>query len=88
MAFRSNYQKVLKKGYVKIIGFYPQISFEVVPPKDRLDVAIFALDPVQDVEGVDFSSESRRLFAYQSGANLIPKQFLLKPRRLPIISTV
>jgi branched-chain amino acid aminotransferase len=67
----------LKRGYVKIIGFYPQISFEVVPPKERLDVAIFALDPVQDVEGVDLSSES-------STSVCISKWRKLDPQTVPV----
>jgi branched-chain amino acid aminotransferase len=41
----------LSRGFLKIICYYHQISFEVIPPKKPLDVSIFALDPTQDLEG-------------------------------------
>jgi branched-chain amino acid aminotransferase len=67
----------LKKGYIKIIGFYPQISFEVVPPQSHLDVAIFVLDPVQDVEGAVYPSDR--------GTSLcISKWRKLDPQTVPI----
>jgi branched-chain amino acid aminotransferase len=41
----------LRRGFLKIICYYPQFSVEVIPPKKPLDVSIFALDPTQDLEG-------------------------------------
>ena len=38
----------LRRGAVKVIGFYPQISFEIFPPEKMLDIAVFAIDPLQD----------------------------------------
>jgi len=35
----------LVEGFIKIIGFYPQISFEILPPSEPLSVVIFAFDP-------------------------------------------
>ena len=37
-------------GIVKIICFYPQISFEILPPQKTLDVSIFAID-TSDIPG-------------------------------------
>ncbi|MBW1801694.1 MAG: aminotransferase class IV [Deltaproteobacteria bacterium] len=40
----------LREGAVKVIGFYPQISFEIFPPVKMLDIAVFAIDPLRDFE--------------------------------------
>ena len=39
----------LNQGFVKVICFYPEISFEIIPPDRLLSVSIFALDPEQDL---------------------------------------
>ncbi|MBN2032666.1 MAG: aminotransferase class IV [Deltaproteobacteria bacterium] len=47
----------VREGFVKIICFYPQISFEILPPQRKLDVSIFVVDPVEDLGGLAFPSE-------------------------------
>jgi branched-chain amino acid aminotransferase len=47
----------LSQGFIKIICFYPQIAFEIIPPQKRLDISIFAIDPVQDLGGLDFPTK-------------------------------
>ena len=47
----------LQQGFIKIICFYPQFSVEVRPPKQPLEVSIFALDPDQDLGGKVKSSQ-------------------------------
>jgi len=44
----------LKDGLIKIMGYYPQISAGIIPPQKRLDMTIFALDPKEDMGGMDF----------------------------------
>jgi branched-chain amino acid aminotransferase len=39
----------LQKGVIKLICFYPEFSFEILPPKKVLSVSVFALDPEQDL---------------------------------------
>ena len=39
----------LVQGFIKIIGFYPQIAFEISPPQKELDISIFVIDPAQDL---------------------------------------
>ncbi len=39
----------LNKGFVKVVCFYPEISFEIIPSSSQLSVSIFALDPEQDL---------------------------------------
>ena len=41
----------LNQGLIKILCYYPQISVEVVPPNEPLQVSIFALDPREFVKG-------------------------------------
>ena len=46
-----------KQGFIKIICFYPQISFEILPPQRKLDISIFVVDPKEDLGGLDFPIE-------------------------------
>lgn len=39
----------LNQGFIKIICYYPQFSVQVLPPRQPLDVSIFALDPARDI---------------------------------------
>jgi branched-chain amino acid aminotransferase len=43
-----------KEGFIKIICFYPQISFGILPPQKKLDISIFVIDPKEDMGGLDF----------------------------------
>ena len=47
----------VRQGFVKVLGYYPQVAFEILPPQRRVEVAIFAFDPQSDLEGVDFPIE-------------------------------
>ncbi len=47
----------LQKGVIKVVGYYPQVALDIQPPQKRLDLAIFAMDPSQDLAGLDFSFE-------------------------------
>ena len=35
----------LNQGFIKVICFYPEISFEIIPPERQLSVSVFALHP-------------------------------------------
>jgi branched-chain amino acid aminotransferase len=47
----------LQQGAIKVVGYYPQIAFDIQPPQKRLDLAVFAMDPSQDLEKLEFSFE-------------------------------
>jgi branched-chain amino acid aminotransferase len=47
----------LLKGAIKVVGYYPQFALDIQPPQKLLDVAIFALDPAQDMNDLDISFE-------------------------------
>jgi len=48
----------LDKGIIKIMGYYPQIALDILPPDGNLEFSIFAMDPEQDIPGIDFSERS------------------------------
>jgi branched-chain amino acid aminotransferase len=47
----------IRQGFIKIICYYPQISFEILPPQKELDASIFVVDPVEDLGGLHFPFE-------------------------------
>lgn len=47
----------IRQGVIKIICFYPQISFEILPPQKRLDISVFVLDPEKDLGRLDVPVE-------------------------------
>jgi branched-chain amino acid aminotransferase len=67
----------LKGGFVKVLGYYPQVAFEILPPQRRLDVAVFALDSRADLGGFDS--------AHQEGTTVgIAGWRKLDPQTVPI----
>ncbi len=47
-------RNALAKGIIKIMCYYPQIAIEITKPQEPARVAVFALDPSDDMEAVDF----------------------------------
>ena len=71
----------INQGFIKIIGFYPQIAFEILPPQKKLDLSVFVIDPAEDFEGLSFLLES--------GTTLcISKWCKLDPQSVPIEAKV
>jgi branched-chain amino acid aminotransferase len=67
----------LKRGYIKLIGFYPEIAFEILPPRRLFQIAVFVLDPEGDL-GDQPKSEGRRVTA------CISRWRRLDPQTVPI----
>lgn len=67
----------VEQGFVKIICFYPQIAFEILPPQKMLDVSIFAIDPAKDMGGLHFPFE-------QGTTACISKWRKLDPSTVPV----
>jgi branched-chain amino acid aminotransferase len=66
----------LPEGFIKILGYYPQISFETTYPQKRLDLAIFILNSGRDLPDLDASLEE--------GASVcVSKWTKLSPRMVP-----
>ena len=47
----------IREGFIKVICFYSQIAFEILPPQKKLDLSIFVVDPQEDLGGVKFPFE-------------------------------
>ncbi|NIU55624.1 MAG: hypothetical protein GWN67_04280, partial [Phycisphaerae bacterium] len=67
----------LNQGFIKVICFYPEISFEIIPPERQLSVSVFALDPEKDL-GAKGDPFTEGTTAYVS------KWCKLDPRTVPI----
>ena len=61
------------EGFIKIICFYPQIAFDILPPQNQLDVSIFVIDPKQDLDGIDFHFEQGTTVGISKWRKLDPK---------------
>jgi branched-chain amino acid aminotransferase len=71
----------LRKGFIKIMAYYPQIAFDIFPPQKELDVAIFAVDPEVDLGGVAMPSE-------EGASACVPRWRKLDPQTVPIEAKV
>jgi branched-chain amino acid aminotransferase len=66
----------LNEGFIKIIGFYPQISFETTYPQKMLDLAIFILNPDRDLADLNVSMN-------EGVSACLSKWTKLSPRMVP-----
>ncbi len=71
----------ISQGFIKIIGFYPQIAFEIIPPQKKLDISVFVVDPAQDLGGLDFPTKHGTTIC-------ISKWCKLDPQSVPIEAKV
>ncbi|MGD9211403.1 MAG: aminotransferase class IV [Desulfobacteraceae bacterium] len=44
----------VRQGLVKVMGIYPDPEFGILPPAGPIEVVIFAIDPNEDLGGVNF----------------------------------
>ncbi|RPI80047.1 MAG: branched-chain-amino-acid transaminase [Desulfobacteraceae bacterium] len=71
----------ISQGFIKIMGFYPQVAFDILPPQPRLNLAIFVMDPAQDMGAPGF--------VFEKGTTLgISKWRKLDPQTIPIEAKV
>lgn len=67
----------VREGAIKIMGYYPQVAFEILPLQKTLDVAIFVIDPAEDLGGLKVST--------REGTSLcISRWRKLDPQTVPI----
>jgi branched-chain amino acid aminotransferase len=67
----------IRQGFIKIICYYPQISFEILPPQKKLDASIFVVDPGEDLGGLHFPFE-------KGTTACLPKWRKLDPETVPV----
>ncbi|MEW6673527.1 MAG: aminotransferase class IV [Thermodesulfobacteriota bacterium] len=71
----------LERGFIKIVCYYPQVAFEISPPQNPLDVSIFVLDPLQDLE-------HQQLLGKEGTTLCLSKWRKLDPQTVPIEAKV
>lgn len=69
-------ENTLNEGFIKIIGFYPQISYETTYPQKMVDLAIFILSPEKNMPDPDRSLT-------EGAAVCLSKWTKLSPRMVP-----
>lgn len=67
----------LKRGLIKAIGYYPEIAFEILPPNNRFQIAIFVFDR-GDAIGARPDSQDRAVTA------CVSRWRRLDPQSVPI----
>jgi branched-chain amino acid aminotransferase len=40
----------LSQGMIKIVGYFPEIAFDIMPPGNELTISVFTVDPALDME--------------------------------------
>lgn len=74
-------QNRLKQGFIKLIGFYPQITFEILPPEKKINISIFVIDAEKYLSDLSLS--------FQKGTTLcISKWRKLDPQSVPVEAKV
>ena len=63
----------INQGFIKIIGFYPQVAFEILPPQKMLDLSVFVIDPAEDFENLSFPLESGTTLCISRWCKLDPQ---------------
>ncbi|MBW2128309.1 MAG: aminotransferase class IV [Deltaproteobacteria bacterium] len=41
----------VREGTIKVLGYYSQVAFEILPPPQELDIAVFVVVPSEDLGG-------------------------------------
>jgi branched-chain amino acid aminotransferase len=67
----------LQQGAIKVIGFYPHVSFDILPLEKKLDIAVFAFDPSKEGLTQDRTSG-------QGVTACVSKWRKLDPRTVPV----
>ncbi|MCE5282393.1 MAG: aminotransferase class IV [Deltaproteobacteria bacterium] len=39
----------LRQGTIKVIGYYPEVAFDILPPQKRFQIAVFVYDKQEDI---------------------------------------
>jgi branched-chain amino acid aminotransferase len=63
----------LQKGVIKLISFYPEFAFEILPPQKKLSISIFAIDPEQDLGAFGIPFETGTTAYVSSWRKLDPR---------------
>ena len=67
----------LSQGMIKLVAYYPQIVFDILPPQEQLTISIFTVDPAQDLEKLAAPME-------EGTSVCIPRWRKMDPQTVPI----
>ena len=76
--------KTVRQGLIKVMGFYAQIALGLTPPAVPLDVAIFVLDPAEDLGGPEAVDDT----AVPTASACLSRWRKLDPATVPIEAKV
>jgi branched-chain amino acid aminotransferase len=72
----------LRKGTIKMIGYYPEVAFEILPPRKQFRIGIFVYDKQEDIDGARSLPDGGGVSACLSGWRR------LDPQSVPIEAKV
>lgn len=62
----------IRSGFIKIIGYYGEPAFGILPPDAALDLAILAVDPQSDLDAMSFQTQDSAKACISSWQKLSP----------------
>ncbi len=71
----------IEHGMIKIVAYFPQLAFDIMPPQRLSDVSIFVADPSKDIRDIDFEAKPM-------ASACISKWRKLDPQTVPIEAKV
>lgn len=66
-------QNQVQKGFIKVLCYYSAVAFDIFPPDAPLDVAIFVVDPAEDLGGIHFPFEKGAAACFSRWRKLDPQ---------------
>ena len=62
-----------KQGIIKVLGFYPQVALDVMPPQKMLEISVFVIDYALDLGGYKISHEGGTTVCISTWRKLDPQ---------------
>jgi branched-chain amino acid aminotransferase len=63
----------VRKGFIKVLCYYSGVAFDIFPPDEPLDVAVFVVDPDADLGGLNFPYEKGTTACFSRWRKLHPE---------------
>lgn len=76
--------EAVRQGLIKVMGFYSQVALGLTPPAVPLDIAIFVLDPAEDLSGPEAADDT----VVQTASACLSRWRKLDPETVPIEAKV
>lgn len=63
----------LDHGQIKMMGYYPQVAFEILPPEGSLSLSVFVMSPEEDLGGNNYPLKEGTTASISSWRKLDPQ---------------